>query len=240
MLLIDSGNTRIKWMLVEDGITVRQGSVDQFDGDSLCQSYSFLPPPCNVIVSNVAGAVAEQCIISACASWPCTITFLVAAREQGGVRNCYELPSQLGSDRWAALIAAWNMEHSACLVVNCGTATTIDMLSSRGEFLGGLILPGIKPMLHALADGTAMLRLETGTYREFPLNTADSMYSGAIQATTGAIHQQYNLLGVSDARCLLSGGASGVVTDHLHIPFEHVENIVLLGLQIIGLETRTR
>lgn len=240
MLLIDSGNSRIKWMLVANGICMRQGSVEQFDCDGLCQSLTFLLPPRDVIVSNVAGAAAEQCIRNACASWRCTIRFLAATREQCGVRNCYELPAKLGSDRWAALIAAWNKEHSPCLVVNCGTATTIDMLSSQGEFLGGLILPGIKTMLHSLADGAAELKLESGVYRDCPLNTADAMYSGVIQATTGAIHQQYDLLATANARCLLSGGTSGLVCDHLRIPFERVENIVLLGLQVIGLETRSR
>ena len=166
--------------------------------------------------------------------------FISAKAEQCGVRNAYDQPAQLGSDRWAALIAAWHHEHAACLVVNCGTATTIDALSGAGEFLGGLILPGVDMMRHSLAAGTAQLEAVEGSWREFPRNTADAMTSGAIQATVGAILRQHELLGVPGARCLLSGGAADSVQPHLGVPLLRVDNLVLQGLQIIGQESLQR
>ena len=67
--------------------------------------------------------------------------------ERCGVRNLYERPEQLGPDRWAALIAARALHSSGpALVVNAGTATTVDMLSGDGRFLGGSILPGVELM----------------------------------------------------------------------------------------------
>ena len=240
MLLIDAGNSRIKWALVEGGAWAQQGVADHTEWIALQQAFAALPPPRKILVSNVAGYEAAQRIRAACAAWPCPVEFITPEAEQCGVRNSYEQPAQLGSDRWAALVAAWHQERTACLVVNCGTATTIDALSARGEFIGGVILPGMDMMLRSLSEGTAGLTAAAGTWRKFPRNTADAMCSGAIQATVGAIRQQFELLGVAGARCLLSGGAADRVQPHLGLPLERVDNLVLRGLQIIGQECPQR
>lgn len=234
MLLLDIGNSRIKWLLVEDGVWALQGTVDRTDVDGLRHAFSALPPPQRILASNVAGEHAAQQVRAACAAWPSPVEFITAQTEQCGVRNAYERPAQLGSDRWAALIAAWHQVHAACLVVNCGTATTVDALSSEGEFLGGLILPGMDMMRRSLAAGTAQLAEAAGSWHEFPRSTADAMFSGAIQATVGAIRLQFEALAVHGAvRCLLSGGAAGSVQAHLNLPLERTDNLVLRGLQII-------
>ena len=131
------------------------------------------------------------------------------AGKQCGVRNGYSSAAQLGSDRWAALISAWHMVSGKCLVVNCGTAITIDTLSGQGEFLGGLILPGVELMQRSLVAATDQLKSEQGEYAPFPLNTADALFSGAIQACCGAIERQYTLLDDDGAPVVLSGGAAG-------------------------------
>ncbi|MCX7194429.1 MAG: type III pantothenate kinase [Proteobacteria bacterium] len=174
---------------------------------------------------------------NACAAWHCPVEFIVAQIKQCGVRNPYEHPALLGSDRWAALIAAWHQERASCLVVNCGTATTVDALSAEGEFLGGLILPGVDMMRSSLALGAAQLAHAEGVWRVFPRNTADAMFSGSIQATVGAIRLQFEALAVhGSVRCLLSGGAADNVQSHLKLPLVRVDNLVLRGLQIIGQE----
>lgn len=237
MLLLDIGNSRIKWALAEGGSLVRQGVADVGEWAALKQAFSSLPAPHKILASNVAGEAAAQQVRAACGAWNCPVEFIAAQANQCGVRNQYERPAQLGSDRWAALIAAWQHERAACLVVNCGTATTIDALSGTGEFLGGLILPGLEMMRRGLATGTAQLGMDEGSWREFPRNTADAMVSGAIQATVGAIIRQHDLLGVPGARCLLSGGAVDSVLPHLELPLLRMDDLVLQGLQIIGQET---
>lgn len=235
MLLLDIGNSRVKWALVKDGAWARQGVEDRADVAGLRQAFASLPPPHRILAANVAGENAAQQVHAACAAWPCTVEFITAQSEQCGVRNAYEQPAQLGSDRWAALIAAWHRVHAACLVVNCGTATTVDALSYQGEFLGGLILPGVDMMRRSLAAGTAQLAEAAGIWREFPRSTADAMFSGAIQATVGAIRLQFEALARQGAaRCLLSGGAADSVQAHLNLPLERADNLVLQGLQIIG------
>ena len=234
MLLLDIGNSRIKWAQVENGQWQQQGAAGIAEWHMLRQVFATLAQPHKILVSNVAGVETAQQLRAACAEWRCPVEFISAKAEQCGVRNAYDQPAQLGSDRWAALIAAWHHEHAACLVVSCGTATTIDALSGAGEFLGGLILPGLNLMRHSLAAGTAQLEAAEGSWREFPRNTADAMTSGAIQATVGAILRQHELLGVPGARCLLSGGAADSVQHHLGMPLLRVDNLVLQGLQIIG------
>lgn len=241
MLLLDVGNSRIKWARVECGQWVRHGTANIAEWPALRQVFATLSQPHKILASNVAGAEAAQQVRAACAEWKCPVEFISAKAEQCGVHNAYDQPAQLGSDRWAALIAAWHHEHAACLVVSCGTATTIDTLSGAGEFLGGLILPGVDMMPRSLTTGTAQLGISAdnrvrGNWREFPRNTADAMFSGAIQATVGAILRQHELLGIHGARCLLSGGAADSMQAHLELPMLRMNNLVLQGLQIIGHE----
>jgi len=222
---------------VQGGQIVQQGAAGIAEWPVLRQAFASLPQPHKILASNVAGEEAAQQARAVCAAWRCPVEFIGAQAEQCGVRNGYEQPAQLGSDRWAALIAAWQHEQAACLVVNCGTATTIDALSSTGEFLGGLILPGLDMMRHSLAAGTAQLGADEGCWREFPRNTRDAIASGAIQATVGAILRQHALLGAPGARCLLSGGAADSVQHRLGLPLLRVDNLVLQGLHIIGQES---
>ncbi len=236
MLLMDIGNSRCKWALLEDGVWVQQGVAGNTEWVSLQQAFAGLPPPSRILASNVAGEAMALRLRSVCAKWQCPLEFVTASAGQCGVRNNYEHPELLGSDRWAALIAAWKHMQGACLVVNCGTATTIDALSAQGEFLGGLILPGVSLMQYSLATNTAQLIAEQGALRDFPRNTADAIHSGMLRATVGAIRHQFDLLQAryGSVRCLLGGGAADVVQPHLDLPSERVDNLVLKGLQIIG------
>jgi type III pantothenate kinase len=236
VLLLDVGNSRCKWALVQKGNWTHQGVVGNTEWLALQHAFAALPPPSRILASNVAGETMAQRLRAICAIWTCSLEFVRVSAGQCGVRNGYQQPERLGSDRWAALIGAWRHVQGASLVVNCGTATTIDALSTQGEFLGGLILPGVSLMQHSLAANAAQLMAEPGMLRDFPCNTADAIYSGMLRATLGAIRHQFDLLQArcGTVRCLLDGGAAGVVLPHLNIPLEQVENLVLKGLQIIG------
>ncbi|HET7831623.1 MAG TPA: type III pantothenate kinase [Gallionella sp.] len=252
ILLIDAGNTRIKWALVETtdgGRGAASGALDNSAANWSCsgvlpveqagelaQQLAGFPEIEQVWVSNVAGEEIAQLIRNI----PAVQFHWVRAREaQCGVRNGYSDAAQLGSDRWTALIAAWRMMGRSCLVVSSGTATTIDALSVQGEFLGGLIVPGIELMQRSLYGATAQLRAAPGNYEAFPRNTADALYSGAIQASCGAIERQHALLGDSDAPVVLSGGAAEQLRKHLerlNLPLCIADNLVLQGLLLIAKE----
>ena len=238
MLLFDAGNSRCKWVWVENGSWLHEGALrntDDSEWRKLKDTLAELAAPEKILVSNVAGIKVEQKLRELCAMWTCPLEKIVAQAEQCGVYNIYEQPAQLGSDRWAALIAVWQRVQGACLIVNCGTATTVDALSNRGEFLGGLILPGMELMQRSLFSSTALPGQESGELRNFPRNTADAIVSGVIRATTGAIRYQYNLLASQGpAHCIVSGGAVSALLPYLDMEAEQVDNLVLHGMQIIG------
>ncbi len=239
MLLLDVGNSRSKWALLENGAWAQQGVADNKDRPALRVALSALPPQQRVLASNVAGESMAQLLRELGEMWSCPVQMVKAQAQQCGVRNLYEQPAQLGSDRWLALIAAWRRVGGACLVVNCGTATTVDALSATGDFMGGLILPGMDLMQRSLVSNAAQLGADAGKLCEFPRNTADAIYSGVMRATIGAVQQQYALLAARQAvSCIISGGAAAALHPHLEMPCEQVDNLVLQGLYITAQEIR--
>lgn len=241
-LLIDAGNTRIKWALVDGDDWVRNGLLPVEQAGELAQQFASMHDIQQIWVSNVAGDEIARHIRNIRAGQSGRPHFIVAKEAQCGVRNGYSNPSRLGSDRWAALIAAWHLAHGKCLVVNCGTATTMDTLSGQGEFLGGLIVPGVELMQRSLFAATdrlksGLVKPERGQYAPFPKNTADAMFSGAVQAACGAIVRQYALLGDDSAPVVLSGGAAAVLHEYLKMPLHVVDDLVLRGLLLIAQES---
>ena len=249
-LLIDAGNTRIKWALADDKTKSTQaggggwlcsGTLPVEQAGELPHQFTGLKNIRQVWISNVAGENVTQHLHGIRAGQH---RFIAAREAQCGVRNGYSTPSQLGSDRWAALIAAWHLVRGACLVVSSGTATTVDALSATGDFIGGLILPGVDLMQRSLHGATAQLQAGQGEYVSFPLNTADALFSGALQANCGAIERQRALLGDAchepgqrgGAPVVLSGGAAAVLRNHLNAPLRIVDNLVLQGLLLIAYE----
>ena len=250
-LLIDAGNSRIKWALVNQQDWLRSGVLPVEQADKFAQQFAEMrdlrrSDIQQIWVSNVAGEKIARHLADMAVGLHVLLHTIVAKQAQCGVRNGYANPAQLGSDRWAALIAAWHQVRGACLVVNCGTATTIDTLSEQGEFLGGLILPGVELMQRSLITATDQLSPKQGTTRASeieqrtfvlqPKNTADALYSGAIRASCGAIQSQYALLGDARAPVVLGGGAAGLLQAQLGMPLRVVDNLVLQGLLIIARE----
>jgi len=252
MLLIDAGNTRIKWALVEGLAWLHSGVLPVAQAGELSQhivghcvpwlgSKQALPSSGlqgieQIWVSNVAGEETARHIRNIGTNKNVELHFVAAQLELCGVRNGYSQAGQLGSDRWAALIAAWKLVRRECLVVNCGTAITIDAIDGNGAFEGGLILPGVELMKSSLCATTAQLSPGPGEYVPFPTNTSDAMYSGAIQAGCGAIQRQHGLLLHSSSPVVMSGGSAGILDKHLNMPLRIVDNLVLQGLLIIAQE----
>lgn len=241
-LLIDAGNTRIKWAFVKNNDWLGGGVLPVEQAADLSQHLVDIYDAKQIWVSNVAGENIAQHIRNLSVLGSCQARFIASRDQQCGVRNRYTNALQLGSDRWAALIAAWHLEGRECLVVNCGTATTVDTLSKQGEFIGGLILPGVELMQHSLFAGTAQLNPSQGEYVLFPLNTADAIFNGAIQASCGAIQRQHSLLNDGGAPIVLSGGAARALlqpylnNNLANVPLRVVDNLVLQGLLIIAQE----
>jgi type III pantothenate kinase len=233
ILAIDAGNTRIKWGLWEDRGFVAQGSVLTARAAELADALHMLARPDAAIGSSVAGASVKAQIEQVLVPWGVALRWIAAATSECGVTNGYAEPSQLGADRWAALIAAHARFAGPCLVVNAGTAITIDALAGDGRFLGGLILPGIELMASALARGTAGLAQQSGRFEAFPTGTGNAIYSGALQAACGAIERMQRGMqaaGHEQPRVVLSGGAAHVLTPLLEQAPALAPSLVLEGL----------
>jgi len=243
VLAIDAGNSRIKWGIADDSGWLRRAWVDTTDAASIGAAIEDLPAPMYIVVSNVAGDGVRDAMTRALAHLTVAPVWVRAREQQCGVRSGYADPAQLGSDRWAGLIAAWKLYRCACIVVNAGTTVTVDALSGDGVFLGGVIVPGMELMRRSLARGTAQLTLQPGTFCYFPDNTADAIISGAINALAGAIDRMRGYMekmgqfGEDGGHAehdrplvLLSGGAAALIQPQLNGRTKLVDNLVLEGL----------
>jgi type III pantothenate kinase len=245
MLLIDAGNTRVKWALADNhaapGVWLTHGAVTHADLPQLELAWSEAVARHGVgriLVANVAGnALRVQLEYVLQRAFPDldleqAITWFASVPTLAGVTNGYRNPAQLGCDRFAAAIGGHTLAPGqAIIVANCGTATTIDAITADGFFLGGMIVPGLALMAGALARNTAQLpqiaqdgKLPDG----FADNTDDAILSGCMVAQSGAIEHAFAQHGA--AVCILSGGAAPSIAPLLTVPYQLVDNIVLVGL----------
>jgi type III pantothenate kinase len=158
------------------------------------------------------------------------------------VRSSYADPAALGSDRWAALIGAWHLCGTACVVVNAGTTMTVDALGSEGVFLGGCIVPGARLMREVMARDTANLALREGGFSHFPDNTGDALFSGAVNSLAGAVERMAGYLGEITGTLppvILSGGDLALIEKRLNARVTVVDNLVLEGLLHIATQSAT-
>ncbi len=234
LLLVDAGNTRIKWAVADDGAAPgawrAQGAVAHAELaalDAAWRQYGVT----RAVVANVAGAALKNALAPMLAAVP--VSWFASVPELDGMRNGYRNPAQLGCDRFAAALGARTLAPRQALVVaTCGTATTIDAITADGRYLGGMILPGLGLMAASLARNTAQLpQVEPG--RALPAgfadNTDDAILSGCLTAQAGAIERAV-ALHRADA-CIVSGGAAQYICPVLTVAHRMVDNIVLIGLQ---------
>ena len=239
ILAVDAGNSRVKWALHDGRSFVREGWVVHADVDALDAQWSSLPTPSVIVIANVAGDGIGERLRKSSERWKTAPRWVSSSRSQAGVSNRYDEPSQLGIDRWAALIGARRLSSDPCVVVNAGTAMTVDALTEKGEFIGGIIVPGFDLMHESLAAHTARLSAERGNFKSFPRTTRDAITSGAIQALCGAVERMRDAMlaaGHREPVLIFSGGAGELVARHMGRPVRIVDKLVLEGLVQIALE----
>ena len=243
ILTIDSGNTYVKWGLYANNTWFKKGKVYYTDVPLLKREFTALPQPEIIIISHVARVNTKDQLNKLLSIWSITPHWVTARSFQCNVYNSYLKPEQLGSDRWAALIAAWELQHHACLVINIGTAVTIDALSDSGEFLGGIILPGTQLIVSSLSYGTQLTNITIGNYKKFPQSTSDGIHSGVIQCLIGAIERMYNLFSSQFSHpvgsCIVSGGGVNELVPFIKLPIIIIDNLVLEGLILIADDFRS-
>jgi type III pantothenate kinase len=254
-LLLDAGNTALKWALMAPDepralargiLTLEAGFEDELTGVlgaclsqlSAAAAARLQAAGCSVASDKVMRAV-EQAIAR---HVPAGIRWLASQSsfERGAVVlvNGYRDPRQLGADRWHAMIAARQSFPSHPLVVVCaGTATTVDSVDPSGRFVGGVIAPGTSLMADSLARGTARLPRSMGRAVALPDNTDDAIATGVADALAGLVERRARALAQSGARpqLVLAGGRVGDLAARLWLEGEVSgivveEHLVLRGL----------
>ena len=202
-LLLDIGNTRIKWAWsAEERINMAEPLIRDSKSfkDLAPAEWENAETPERVIVSNVAGAVFAKSVRTWVKRvWRIDTEFVMPAASACGVTNAYIHPERLGPDRWAALIAAHHLfRKSPVCILDCGSAVTIDALAADGRHMGGLIVPGLAMMERVLVSKTSGIKLENVPAPEISLlarDTETAVQGGTLYALVALIDRVFADLG---------------------------------------------
>lgn len=257
-LLFDVGNTRLKWAAVDSTQhpSERQKKLWAYSGSINSKSLESpelraelsdyisktLPKPDAIGFSCVAGQIAIANLKSLLPLWgDISWKEITGASTFNGMRTLYQDPSKLGADRWAAVIGARALSSVNTLVINAGTATTIDLLGANGVHYGGWILPGLAMMQSSLASNTAQLpNALREDHQGFATNTNNAIIGGCDAAQIGAI--QYGLQLAKEINCpvervWIDGGNAKILVNEMSklkmpapLATEPVDGLVLRGI----------
>ncbi len=239
--LFDIGNSTISWAIKADQDFVLKGRFQysrQNLNEQLTQNIQFSDAPRPVIA--LASSVAEQTIVAQVQDWSEQHWQLKLWQARvgacfGQLKNSYNDPSQMGVDRWLAMIAAWSYYETDLCIVDCGTALTIDVIDSAGDHSGGYILPSVTMMQQALVDKTDNINL---SIQDKPLaiklatDTQTALNHGATLATVATIDRVVGTLS-DETKCILTGGTAQYIQPFLAKPFIYMPDLVLDGLAIL-------
>ncbi|MDP2902507.1 MAG: type III pantothenate kinase [Methylovulum sp.] len=237
-LLIDMGNTRIKWAVDSNGQLIagqpllnrqldRQKLVDLWVTVTKPQSIGISCVSANPLLALVQSVVLELWMGS-------EVVFAKSEAHAFGVVNAYQHAEKLGVDRWLALIAVRRQHYAipAC-IVDCGTAITVDLLAADGTHQGGFISPGLTLMKQALAQGTDALPFNETYYVVGPAKVTEAaIYAGTLSSAAGLIEHVLKMQ-TETVQLILTGGDAGLVAQQLTIPLVIDADLVLQGLAIV-------
>ena len=250
ILVIDVGNTRLKWAwLTSTGLSDQQAVVHRDAKPGLWTSALFESgqKPKRVLVSNVAGlGVAKTLSRLTKKLFRVNVEFITAMPEYHGLTNGYLDPKLLGADRWLALIGAWTKARSALCVVDAGTAVKVDSVDAGGQHLGGLIVPGIHMMREVLMTRTSDIAkaAEHSTPSLAGIlanNTIGAVSRGAVFALAGMADRAAEVIEQSTGvkpKLFITGGDAGMITGTMRSQGEIVPDLVLQGLAVIATQPK--
>ena len=242
-LLVDAGNSRIKWAAWKDGRLVPGMVLDRNEAaptELFRKAWGDVDrPPEAVVVANVAGDSLKRSLSGwVRRNWGLSPRFVRAEAEACGVRNAYADPRGLGVDRWAALIGARHRIKGDLFIVDCGTALTLDALDRGGRHLGGLILPGLALMRQSLVDRAEGIDVLPSLAEAPPggvlaTDTAGAIIGGSLYAAVATIDRLLGDLRTELGRpvtCVVTGGDAEAIMGLLSCKPRHEPWLVLEGL----------
>ena len=247
-LLIDAGNSRLKWSLLHGGGRSAQQSCSYEPGKpvpaaALACLQALLAQQAGVeqlVLVHVLGHAFTTGLVALGERHHCRVLVVQSQAHHAGVTNAYARPEHLGADRFVGLLAARRLVPAqAAIVIDCGTAVTLDGLQADGIHCGGLILPGLGLLGQALTSRTQaahMAELDMSRPMVFADNTRQAMGSGCLLGLAGAlegIRRRMQMQLGADTVTLLCGGDAG----RLHALLERPEQVRLVpDLLMAGLQ----
>lgn len=246
ILVIDVGNTRLKWAwLTSTGLSDQQAVVHREAKPGVWTAALFQSgqKPSRVLVANVAGPTMARTLTRlAKQTFNVAVEFVAATHEFQGLTNGYLDPSLLGADRWLALIGAWTLARSAICVVDAGTAVKVDSVDAAGQHLGGLIAPGIHMMrevlMHKTSDIARAAEHSTPSLAGvLANNTIGAVSRGAVFALAGMADRAAEIIEQSTGvkpKLFITGGDAGMITGTMRTHGEIVPDLVLRGLAVVA------
>ena len=238
-LLLDLGNTRLKWAWTRDGRIEDVAAVAHAGEawrDAVAAAWRGAPAPRRILLAAVAAtAVVDAVRELAAGSFPGVAPESIQSPgSAGGWRSAYAEPARLGVDRYLAMRGAMALQSGAVLVAGCGTAVAIDVVDARGLHRGGLIAPGPALMRESILARTGRVGWQReGAVRWLGADTEDALQSGCWQAAAGLIEHvaaaAARELGAAPA-LLLHGGYAPRVAGLLGIAARIEPELVFEGM----------
>jgi len=236
-LLLDIGNTSIKWATWDGERLADSGSAKHFGAlpIDLLAAWDEIDGIRGILAARVGPAgVLEAVANVGAARWQCHPEMIETASEEHGVRIAYAEPSRLGVDRFLALIGAHARYPGPKLIVDAGTAITYDLLPADGTHLGGLILPGVSMMRDSVLANTQIPRYEPAEAdTPWATGTAEAVAAASIQAPaalTERLHRRLATHAGEPPTLILTGGDAERLLPALDLDAIHDPHLVLHGL----------
>nr|CBA04690.1 putative biotin protein ligase [Neisseria meningitidis alpha275] len=238
-LLLDGGNSRLKWAWVENGTFATVGSAPYRDLSPLGAEWAEkVDGNVRIVGCAVCGEFKKAQVQEQLAR---KIEWLPSSAQALGIRNHYRHPEEHGSDRWFNALGSRRFSRNACVVVSCGTAVTVDALTDDGHYLGGTIMPGFHLMKESLAVRTANLNRHAGKRYPFPTTTGNAVASGMMDAVCGSVMMMHGALKEKTGAgkpvdVIITGGGAAKVAEALPPAFlaentvRVADNLVIHGL----------
>ena len=238
-LQLDVGNSSAKWRLMSDGELAGRGRYRADDSESLEALLSCSDTVEHIWVSSVADIQRNKDMSELLKNrWGVNPWFARSAAQLGSLRNSYSEPERLGVDRWLAMLGAQNHLSDRFVVVDAGSALTIDIVAADGQHEGGYIIPGTELMERALLLDTDRVRFEEqADYRLAPgQSTAEAVRHGIAVAQAGAVRIVLDRLGIGADALLFCGGGASQLMALCDPGGQWVPDLVFEGLEIAAAE----
>lgn len=236
ILEIDIGNTRMKWRCLHDGAVRGRGFVVEGEYEEWVALIEKEYRPRLIRLACVANKESLEWVRELALRWRCELRVAQTNIAVEGVRCGYDDPSSMGVDRWLAVIAAYHQFKQACIVVDAGSAITVDLVRSDGQHIGGYIVPGFGMMEKVLSRGTSKVNVVLGKLSGIApgVSTQEAVSHGCLLMIKAMVDSAAKDLACIEpsVQIVVTGGDAESLIGVLGDKVEHVPELVMDGLDI--------